>query len=242
MLSDETIAQRIIEMAAIPDPSITKWAENCEGSRKALVIFLGPSPGGKKDEIRREIKKEFTTPLWGKSYMDPLEWSIGFRVSFRKIVEVLFNKPYEEASKLIARFNFDWLNNPKSFDVHYHFMWEGSKFVIPAIMECNPDLLIPMDAKTFGVLQIALSEFGYAIILPRIGEINILIFKKNGKAKYHHDFMAFKAIKDSNTIIVIKSWQHPARIFNSDYAERIGKSIRSAAEQMEKDQVVNISN
>jgi hypothetical protein len=240
MLSDEVINQRLNEMTSKADPSSSKWPENCEGSRKALVIFLGPSPGGKKKESRRPIKREQIPPLWNTPYREPLSWSRGFKVSFESIVNSLFCIPYDEASKLIARINLDWMPNPESQDVPYYFMWEGFKNIFPVIMECEPELIIPMDAKTFGVLQIGLSEFGYDIIFPIVGEITIKISEKNGEARFHKDLLAFKAKSGRNSIMVIKSWQHPARIYNSAYAERIGEAIRLTAVQMENDQLVNI--
>lgn len=241
MLTEEKITQRLNEMATKVDPSNKKWPENCAGSRKALVIFLGPSPGGKKEESRREIKTDFITPLYGEPYLDPLRWSRGFKVSFEKIVETLFGRPYGEASKLIARINLDWLQNPESHDVPYLFMWMGSKYIFPVILECDPELIIPMDEKSFNILQIALYENGFRIIAPKIGKISIKIFEKNGKTGYHQDLMAYKAIKGRQSIIVIKSLQHPARIYNPDYAKRIGEAIRIAAKLIDMDQEVNIN-
>ena len=155
MLSDEIINKRLEEMAGKRDPSNTLWPENCAGSRKALVIFVGPSPGGKKENKRREIKLNHTTPLWNEPYDEPLNWSRGFKISFKPIVEQIFERPYEEAAKLIARFNMDWIQNPESQDVSILHMWEGCLHIMPVIYECNPELVIPMDMKSFEILQIA---------------------------------------------------------------------------------------
>jgi hypothetical protein len=241
MLSNEIIIQRLNGMTSKRDPSTKMWPENCAGSRKALVIFLGPSPGGDKEEPRRKMNLEYIRPLWNESYEEPLHWSRGFQVSFKGIVEALFGMDYGEASKLIARINLDWMPNPESQDVAYHFMWEGFKRIFPVIMECEPELIIPMDEKTFGVLQIGFCEYGYDIIFPKVGEIKIKISEKNGEVRYHQDLLAFIAKSGRNSIMVIKSWQHPARIYDSAYAKRIGEGIRLAAKQMEMDRMMNIT-
>lgn len=241
MLKKETIIQRLEDMVRQNDPSDSLWPENCAGSRKALVIFVGPSPGGKKEDKRREIKRNHTRPLWNEPYEAPLNWSAGFKKSFQPVVEAIIGKPYKDASRLIARVNMDWLRNPESQDVSYRYMWEGCSYILPVIRECNPELIIPMDEKSFGVLQIALYDDGYEIIPARIGEIKVKISDKNGKARYHDSIMAFRAKREENTFLVIKSLQHPARIYDAEYARRIGQSIRTAAEQIWNDDTVNLN-
>ena len=241
MLTEETINQRLKEMETDQDdlPDLC-WPENCAGSRKALVIFVGPSPGGKKDSSRRSINISGNKPLWNKPYNDPLTWSPGFRVSFPAIVEELIGKPYPDAAKLIARFNMDWLQNPNAHDVSYRYMWEGCSYILPVLYDCKPELIIPMDEKTFGVLQIALYHDGYEIISPKIDEIKVKISDANGRVRYHKNIMAFKAEKAGISLLVIKSLQHPARIFDIQYAQRIGQTIRAVAEQIWNAKSVNV--
>lgn len=222
-------------MAHHSDSYHHRWPENCEGSREALEIFVGPSPGGSKKHKRHEIVLNIVKPLWNEPYNDPLNWGGGFKTSFKPIVETIFQKPYEEAAKLIARVNMDWMGNPESQNVSYRYMWEGCAHILPVIAECHPELVIPMDEKTFGVLKIALSINGYDIVPPRsMGKIKVLISKKNGKPRYHHSIMAFKAQKKGSSFLVIKSLQHPARIFDHDYAQRVGEAITTAANQLSK--------
>ena len=149
----EEINYRLGEITQKDDSADFLWPENCAGSKNALVVFIGPSPGGDKEEERREIILSTNKPLWNIPYKDPLEWSRGFRVSFKPIVETIFEKPYEEAAKLIARFNLDWMPNPESEDVALSYMREGCSHILPIISECNPRLVIPMDKKTFGIFQ-----------------------------------------------------------------------------------------
>ena len=232
MLTEEIVNQRLKEMIEQTEPSSQLWPENCAGSRKALAIFVGPSPGGKKEYKRREIKLNCIRPLWNEPYNDPLSWSAGFKKSFQPIVESIIGKPYEDAAKLIARVNMDWLGNPESQDVSYRYMWEGCSYILPVIYECDPELIIPMDEKSFGVLQMALYNDGYEIIPEHVDDIKIKISDKHGKARFHNGVMAFQAKKEDNAFLVIKSLQHPARIYDSEYARRIGQAIRSVAEQI----------
>lgn len=231
MLTDETINHRLEEMENHSDPFTSLWPENCAGSRLALVIFVGPSPGGKKEEKRRDISLYHKRPLWNEPYYSPLKWSRGFKVSFQPLVESLFDKPYEDAAKLIARFNMDWMQNPESNDVSYLYMWEGCLYILPIIYECNPELIIPMDEKTFAVMQIALYNDGFKVDPLSLSKIKVDISTKMRKARHHHKIIAFKAIKGEYSFLVIKSLQHPARIFDPDYARRIGEAIRKIATQ-----------
>ncbi len=231
MLTEETITQRLTEMTQHPDLSDQLWPENCAGSRKALVIFVGPSPGGKKQEERREIQRACNRPLWNEPYNEPLNWSRGFKISFRPIVETIIGKPYEDAAKLIARVNMDWLQNPESVDVAFQYMWEGCSYVLPVVYECDPELIIPMDEKTFAVLKMAMESDGCEIIPRRMDDIKVAISDKPEKPRYHHRIMAFGAKKKDRIFLVIKSLQHPARIFEREYAKRIGRAIRNAAKQ-----------
>lgn len=241
MQFEEAITQRLDAMSQSSDPDDSLWPENCAGSRKALVIFIGPSPGGKKAEQRREIETDCYKPLWNVPYNDPIINWRSFKVSFKPIVEEIIGKPYGEAAKLIARFNMDWLGNPDSQDVSFRYMWEGCSYILPFIYGCNPYLIIPMDEKTFNILRIALYKDDYEIIPAKKGEIKIKIFEKNNKGRYHYGLMAFTAKKEEKSFIVIKSWQHPARVYDVGYAERLGKSIRFAVEKIAKDDIVNIN-
>ncbi|TFG49875.1 MAG: hypothetical protein E4H33_01370, partial [Anaerolineales bacterium] len=122
MAFDDEIQSRIDEMSQHDDPSDFLWPEQCGGSRKALVIFIGPSPGGKKELQRRKRDLDVVQPLWNAPYIDPLSWSRGFKESFKYIVESIFEHPYNLSAKLIALLNMDWMHNPESADVSYRYM------------------------------------------------------------------------------------------------------------------------
>jgi hypothetical protein len=225
MLREEIIKQRLKEMASRPDPSNSLWPENCAGSRRALLIFVGPSPGGEKVNKRHDIRTEHTKPLWNESFNDPLGWSQGFRASFQPIVETIIGRPYQESAKLIAIFNMDWLGNPESRDVSYRYMWEGCRHILPVLYECDPQLVIPMDEKTYSALQMALYDDGHEIIPANLDGIQVKI----NDQRHHRRIMAFESRRKDISFPVIKSLQHPARIYNEEYASRVGHAIRNAA-------------
>ena len=54
--------------------------------------------------------------------------------------------------------------------------------------------------------------------------------------------MAFSAKKEESSFLVIKSLQHPARIYDTKYAERVGQSIRDAAMALEPWQPATLVN
>ena len=172
-------------------------------------------------------------------YIDPLEWSSGFRVSFKPIVETIFEKPYEEAAKLIARFNLDWMPNPESEDVALSYMREGCSHILPIISECKPRLVIPMDKKTFGIFQDGLILNDYDVDPVVHDEISIKIWDKDNRSSHHTDILAIKATKNDLTYLVINSFQHPARIFDDQYALRIGNAIKLTADQIWNGEVVS---
>ena len=243
-MNNETIFEneikvRLKKLDQRQDPFDTLWPENCEGSRIALVIFVGPSPGGSKQGKRHEIKSSTNKPLWNQPYLEPLSWSRGFQVSFKPIVETIFGQPYDVAAKLIARFNLDWMPNPESDDVEVSSMREGCSHILPILVECKPKLVIPMDKKTFGILQDGFILDGYDIDPIVQDEVRVRIRDNDDHSSYHRDVTAVTAKKDDQSFLMINSFQHPARIFDEDYALRIGKAIRLTAVQIWNKMVVS---
>lgn len=237
---EEAINKRLVEMAQHDDPVDFLWPEKCGGSRKAIVIFVGPSPGGDKENQRRDRKLNQINPLWNKPYTEPTNWSTGFRQSFQPIVESIIGRDYPIASKLIAVTNMDWMKNPESEDVALSHMREGCSHILPVISDCKPSLVIPMDKKTFGIFQDALILDGYDVDPVVHDEIRIKIWEKEDRSSYHNDIMASKATKDDFSFLVINSFQHPARIFDDQYALRIGQAIKLAADQIWNGEVVRL--
>lgn len=237
---EKTIQERLYKMENNPPPDHDLWPEKCGGSSEALLIFVGPSPGGKKEEERRDREIAIVEPKWNEPYIEPTNWSRGFKVSFKPIVETFLGKEYPTAAKLIAVLNMDWMQNPESSDVSFRYMWEGCNQILPIIERCNPSSLIPMDMKTFGVIQIGLFNSGFEIQPIKTGSIKIRISDRNKKPRYHRDVKGFIATKKNNRIIVIKSFQHPARIYDKEYADRVAVGIKDSYHLINSGETINL--
>jgi len=230
MLDKTTIKKRLTEMRQSRAPKIL-WDETCEGSGRALVVFVGPSPGGQKPGRRRRIHRGCFSPLWDEPFVKPLSWSPGFRASFQPLVEALFRLPYATAGKLIARANLDWLGNPESEDVAERFMFEGAPSTLRLLKDCSPEVILPMDFKTFRVLRDIMREAGFLISECNVSEFSVRI--SDASERYHRNLHAFFATTRSGPeMLIMKLPQHPARMFRADYATRCGEALRGAAIQL----------
>lgn len=232
MLDIVSIEQRLREMASEPDP-VVRWDETCEGSARSLAIFVGPSPGGQKPPQRRPMNKGCFRALWNESFDKPFAnpsswWSPGFRISFKPLVEALFDLPFEVAGKLIGRANMDWISDPQSKEVDRQNMLEGCPSVMRMIQDCIPDLVLPMDHKTFGVLRYFLETIGFSIAEHDIPDFTVVI-SETPRRRVHRRLHAFHARNGKGLCFwVMKLPQHPARIFRADYGARCGSALRNA--------------
>lgn len=139
MLDRSDVVARLREMREQEDPAL-RWDQQCEGSARALVLFVGPSPGSSPHDPkqRRPRKRNCHAALWNESYTDPLAWAGGFRIGFKPLIEAIFAAPYARASKLIARANLDWHGNSKADGVPERFMVAGAPSVLQLIADARP--------------------------------------------------------------------------------------------------------
>ena len=136
----------------------------------------------------------------------------------------------------------DWLGDPKSEDVATQHMVEGAPSVLKMIEDCSPELVLPMDAHTFGVLKTALND-GFIITDCNANNFTIRISDAE-KERFHRHLYAFHAKSKSPTgrsFLVIKLPQHPAKMFQADYATRCGEAVREAARQIRAGQPVDVT-
>lgn len=241
MLERSVIATRLREMREQPDPAFC-WDEQCDGSVRALVLFVGPSPGYNRNDSpkRRPRKRNCRNALWDKSYTDPLRWAGGFSVSFSPLVEALLLAPYAKASKLIGRANLDWFGNPKSKDVPEKFMREGAPSVLRMIADCLPELVCPMDKKTFWILQDVMEKAGFKIKECTVTEFKVRI-SDAAKVRLNRKIYCFRASSPKgHQMVVIKLPQHPAKMLQADYGKRCGAAVRKAAQQIASGLPVNV--
>lgn len=239
MLDVATIDKRLALMRTDPSPGVS-WDEQCDGSACALVLFVGPSPGGRLQRDRQPRRTQCNPAMWDQVYDEPLSWSRGFKTSFKPLVESLFCRGFAEAGKLIARVNMDWTRNPESKNVPARYMWQGRHSVLHAIQAARPHLVVPMDVKTYHVLELAMYEAGVNISSVQIHHFRVRI-SEGSRVRHHKGLHAFKAHwQDGHDFVVIKAPQHPARMYTSTYGARCGSAIREAAIQIAANQSVSV--
>jgi hypothetical protein len=238
MLDPDSVIRRLELMNTEPNPHIT-WDEECYGSARSLVVFVGPSPGGQKPFNRWDRNTQCNGALWNQPFNEPLKWSPGFRASFRPLVQALLGQDYGTAGKLIAIANFDWIPNPRSQDVPVRYMWQGRPSVLHMVNIARPQLVIAMEAKAYMVLEIALISDQYNISSVTVGNFMLQI-SDVGQPRFHRGIQAFRAERGDHSLVVIRSMQHPAHIYDADYASRCGRAIRIAANQISANEPVNV--
>lgn len=189
------------------------------------------------------MAKDCWLALWGKSYEAPRKtWSRGFKISFAPLITALFaSEDFSLPEKLIGRANLDWVGNPNSSDVQEQDMIEGAPSALRMIADCAPELVLPMDAKTFRVLtEKVLPAHGFEVTPCPVTKFLIRI--PPAKKRVHRYICASRAKSpNGHDFLVIKLPQHPARTFNAEYAKLCGEAVREAACQITSGQSVDVT-
>lgn len=241
MLERSEIDGRLRQMRRQANPGL-RWDEQCDGSARALVLFVGPSAGTnpRDPKVRRPRRRNHCAALWNESYIDPLSWAPGFRTSFAPLVEALLSISWPRASKLIARGNLDWYGNPEAVNVPEEFMHKGAPSVLRMISDCAPDLVVPMEKRAFWVLRDAMAKAGYTIGDCEVKEFKVRISDAS-KVRLNRKIYCFRATSlDGHKLVVIKLPQHPAKVLQADYGTRCGLAVRTAALQIAAGQPVDV--
>jgi hypothetical protein len=242
MLERSAINTRLREMRVQADAA-GRWDENCEGSARALVVFVGPSPGynPKDPPTRRPLRRNYHPALWNAGYARPLGWAGGFKIGFQPLVEALLSRPYAKASKLIARANLDWFGNPNAPEVPEKFMYKGAPSVLRMIEDCSPELILAMEKRAFDVLNDVFEKGGFIISECEVKNFQVRI-SDAANSRAHPYLRCFRAISpNGRELVVIKLPQHPVRILQSDYGTRCGRAVRIAARQIAAGRAVDVT-
>jgi hypothetical protein len=181
------------------------------------LLFVGPSPGGRAES---GAVKPFD------------QWSPGFRASLRVFVETIVGLRIEEgAGRLYGFANFDWAPNPDGADVPAERMTAGVPDVLRVLDQAIPKVVVTLEERSHRLLETALST-RYELLRTPVGEVFIRIGE--GEQRAHRSISAFQlaGIGPLSGSIIVKSPQHPARIFNPDYASRCARALRSVVEQI----------
>lgn len=220
-----TEQDRLLQQMRENAPPHTKWPDGCYGSFLAWLTFVGPSPGGghiNAPEVPRDLEAE--TPFWDTDYTDPCElWSKGFRVSTQIIVETILGRDRSKGALKIYNYtNFDWIQNPNAVNVPKERMHRGVNIVLSHLREVGPRVVVSMGAKAHKILTDIL-EKEYKLRKPQFSSVRILCPRG-----YHRVMDAYEIINNGplKGTIIVRSPQHPARIFSADYAYRCARAIR----------------
>jgi hypothetical protein len=232
-MPDPEIESRLLRMRREGRPSQT-WPEGCYGSMISWLLFVGPSPGGRpKDGMVGPRNQDGGEALWNTDYLEPFEqWSPGFRASFETLVETIVGLPIAQgAGRLYGVANFDWVPNPDGADVPVERMTTGVPDVLRVLDQTIPKVIVTLEGRSHNLLEAALSE-RYELLRTPVGRVFIRIGE--GEERAHRTISAFQlgGIGPLSGAIVVKSPQHPARIFNRDYASRCARAVRSVVEQI----------
>jgi len=219
----------------------TIWPEGCYGAINAPILFVGPSPGGEDINCEHNIRyKSGANAYWNFDFIEPFkEWSNGFRNSLKPIIESLLDLKLEEGGyKLFAFANFDWVKNPNASKVPEERMEEEVDEIKELINKMRPQIIVAMEKRAYDKLvQIFLRE-GYELLPPIEKKVQIFISKN----RFHHDLDCWKLDGNGELrgCLLLRSPQHPARIFNKGYANRISTSLKEACLSLWKDKPLNI--
>jgi hypothetical protein len=197
----------------------------------AWLTFVGPSPGGGEGHTPEVLRKERTEiPFWNEDYSEPCSrWSRGFQVSTQVLVETILDRPQNRGALKLYNFtNFDWMPNPNAHDVPLERMRRGTEVVLNHLDEVQPRVIITMETRAHQLLSELLGQ-QYGLRRPRFAEVRILIDTARQKQRYHRQMDAYELIGGGplSGKFVFRCPQHPARIYNKDYALRIARALRT---------------
>ena len=245
MLERSQVAARLREMREQANPTL-RWDQQCEGSARALVVFVGPSPGRSPHDPkqRQPLIRNRNPALWNEGYTDPLTWAGGFRSGFKPLVEAIFAAPYARASKLIARANLDWHGDSNAANVPERFMVEGAPSVLKLIADCSPELLLPMERRAYDVLRdVTQAAPGFTVTECDVRRFEVRISNGTpGRWHYTPSLRCFRATTPAgHRLVVMKLPQHPVWILEPDYGARCGAAVRQAAQQIAAGQPIDVS-
>lgn len=226
---------RLDEMRNFPEPT-ERWPRGCRGSRRAWLVFIGPSPGG-----RGAIDEE-ASPRWNTPFTDPFErsetrkpWGGGFPRSMPALLLTLMPEASErERPFLYAVYNFDSVQNSQASGVLSTRMKQGAPAVLSLLEHFPPRLIVPMETRCFEQLKDTLRQRGYDFETHH--EFPTLLSIYDNPKRFHRKISGFRirGAGPLNESVVVKLPQHPAKMMRADYAAKCGEAVRELFERLIK--------
>lgn len=229
-MDEQVFRNRLKQQREEEKPDIV-FPEGCYGAANAPLVFVGPSPGGGNTDTEYFGRNIIGGgAYWDYDFIEPFqEWSNGFRNSLKPIIESLLKIPMNEgAAKLFAFVNFDWIQNPDSSKVPISRIEEGKSEVLRVLQQIQPKIIVALDNKAYSNLISLLSD-SYSLTDLKNQDVKVRTARANA---YHWQIKAhtISGCNELDGTVLLKSLQHPARIFNQDYALRVAQSLRLAYE------------
>ncbi len=226
-LFSKEMTARLSEMRGRPRPSNLDWPEGCYGSAKSILLFVGPSPGGKGNPRHGRA-------LWDEAFSEPYDdspdgWGRKYRYSIPTYLKIILALRLDEAARLYGFANFDSVPSPTESAVSAERMTAGEEHVLSVLFSCRPHLVVPLTKGAARRLQRLLAK-SYKPIAPQQCDVLIRVSPRS----FHRELEVYRLEGDGalNGCVVIRSPQHPNRVLNPDHAERCARAIRGAFEQM----------
>ena len=218
--------RRLEEMRTSSEP-MEEWPRGCRGSRRPWLVFIGPSPGGKK------AVDEEASPLWNEAFTAPFGWGGGFKRSKQPLLRTLMPEATEaESTLLYAVYNFDSVQNSQASRVPSESMKRGAPGLLSLLEKSPPRLIVPMERRCFDRLWDELLQHGYERPVNYDFPISISIY--GNPKNLHRNILGFR-IDGTGPLkgtVVVRLPQHPAHILRADYAIECGKAVRDLFERL----------
>ena len=229
---NEESAKRLERMRIEGDPKYV-WPEGCYGSALGWLVFVGPSPGGgERVTPNRGRVMDSGAPLWDTPFLEPFSgWSAGFRASLKPLVETIVGLSLAAGgSKLYTFVNFHWQQNPDAASVPADRMQSGASSVLKVLVQIRPRVIVAMEQKSYNLLIRTLKDAGYTISCPDVSAF----IEINEKGRAHRSMQGCRIEGEGplSQVLVVRSPQHPARMYNVPYAYRCARAIRTFIDQL----------
>lgn len=137
----------------------------------------------------------------------------------------------EGADLLFAFANFDWIACPREEDVPANSMKGGEPDVLRVLEGAGPRVIVSMSRACHARLQKSLEGSGYTLHPSLAVPVQIPISDRGRRYHWVIDAAVLGGNGPLAQSVLVRSPQHPARMFRAEYAIRCASAMRHAVEQ-----------
>ena len=215
------------------------WPEGCYGSALSWLMFVGPSPGGRRSAARRPARAPTAgRRLWNTDFNEPYAkgatgWLGKYRENIPVLVSTIVGLPLEKGSARLYGFaNFDWVPSPREHQVSPARMKQGEKDVLAVLKSSRPQVIAALTQGSYSRLLKCLRREGYSFFFPARQEVCIRI---DPQGRAHHRSMDVLKLLGTGRLagsVVVRLPQHPARMLYGGHGKRCARAVRKAVLQI----------